>query len=92
MEHYNYAPNSLIRLVGFGMAVVIDEKTVRFSDEVAEKLRLRPGERLVVRIKEGAVILTKSKAGSYSYLPRELLEEALREVEESKVPALAQAL
>ena len=84
VEHYNYAPNSLIRLVGFSMAVVIDEKTVRFSDEVAEKLRLRPGERLVVRIKEGAVILTKSKAGSYSYLPRELLEEALREVEEGE--------
>lgn len=70
--------------MGFGIAVVIDEKTVRFRDEVAEKLRLRPGERLVVRIKEGAIVLTKSKAGSYSYLSRELLEETLREVEEGE--------
>ena len=66
------------------MAYVVDRATIRLEERVAEELRLQPGERLVVRIVDGGVIIVRPKRGAYREIPRRIVEEALREVEEGE--------
>ena len=44
-------------LGGLRVATVLDERTIRLDEEVARRLRLRPGERLEVRVRDGEVVL-----------------------------------
>ena len=54
------------------MATVLDERTIRLDEEVARRLRLRPGERLEVQVRDGEVVLVVERGRGLSGLVRGL--------------------